>query len=206
MIQIDVTAYIQGASLFLRDVPPACRRAASRALNRTVTTTRATAARLLQAERNMLMGAIKSQMFVKRSTAKNLVAKIGVRGGPIAIRHFAFLRYETIKGQRTGISGITYKVRKSDRRKLLKRGNRKAFTNPALGGGVSIFVREGPTRLPIVKWSPVPGLPHVLVSKAVETAIRTTAVQTFVKRYDQEVRYELMRQEARAAAKARAGS
>lgn len=199
MIEIDVSTYINGATMFLKEMEPSCRRAAYRALNRTATTVRADAARLLQGERALLIGTIKSQMFVKRATLRNLRAKIGVKGGPISMRHFAYLRFETTKGQRTGISGITYKVKKADRRKLLKRGNRKAFTNPMLGGGVTIFVRRGPSRLPIMKWAPVPGLPHSLVSNAVETAIRTTAVRVFQQRYDHEVRYEIRRQQQKHA-------
>lgn len=193
MIEINVSAHVDGAMAFLRETPPAMRRPAARALNRTVTTVRKEAAQLLQGERNILIGTIKKQMYVRRATAKVLRAIVGVRGGPISMRHFAYLRFETIKGQRTGITGITYKIRKSDRRKLLKRGNRKAFTNPALGGGVTIFVRQGQKRLPIAKWPPVPGLPHALVKQSVETALRKTAVRVFQQRFDHECRYELMR-------------
>lgn len=199
-MNILITVDAKNATLFFAEIGQvACKRAAVRALNRTLITSRNHAAKLLQEDRALNLSAIKRQMSIERATTQRLNAKIIVKGGPISIRNFASLRFETIKGKRTGITGITYKIRKNDRRKLLRRGNRKAFTNPAIGGGVTIFVRKGPRRLPIEKWPPVPGLPHSLVKAKIEQAIRARAVEYFAQRYAQEVRYEIMRKQAKHA-------
>lgn len=199
-MNILITVDAKNATLFFAEIGQmACKRAAVRALNRTLITSRNHAAKLLQEDRALNLSAIKRQMSIERATTQRLNAKIIVKGGPISIRNFASLRFETIKGKRTGITGVTYKIRKGDRRKLLRRGNRKAFTNPRLGRGVTVFVRQGPKRLPIQAWPPVPGLPHSLLKDRVEQSIRSVAVTTFQRRYEQEVRYEIMRAQGKHA-------
>jgi hypothetical protein len=188
VIDISVKADIRRATAFLRAVEKSVvPRATARALNRTATSVRAEAAREMQKKRALRIGVIKGAMFMKRASTKNLTATVGVSGQPIPIRHFA----------RVGIRGITVTIQKGSKRRLLQRNGNKAFTNPRLGGGLSIFVREGKKRLPISKWRPVPGLPHVFVQNAVLNALRRVVDRVFPPRLEHELKYEISRQEAR---------
>lgn len=191
MIQIDVRADIKQAQIFLRATEKGAKRATARAINRTLTTVRAEAARLLQEKRALPIGQIKKQMRIKRATAQNPVGAVVVSGKPISIRHFSRLRFERMGGKRTGISGISAKIEKGSRAYLLKRHGNKAFTHPKIGGGLAIVYRRGKSRLPISAWAPVPGLPRVLVQSKIVAAIRNVVAAVFPVRMKAELNYEI---------------
>lgn len=199
MIKLDIRADIKKAQLFLRATEQGTKRATARALNRTMTTVRAEAARKLQEERNLTIGEIKKQMRVDRATVSRLVAMLTVSGKPITMRHFSRLRFDRANGKVVGVGGISAKIRKADRYKLLRRHGNKAFTNPKIGGGLAIVYRKTKKRLPISAWAPVPGLPRVLVQTKIAEALKDVAVTTFRKRIAEELNYEINVAKSKAA-------
>lgn len=192
MIHIDVRADIRSAQVFLRELAGerGTARATSRSLNRTATTVRAEAARLMQKKRALRIGVIKNAMSIKRSTAVDLVAIVTTSGRPIPIRHFANM------GQR----GVTARVVPGSKRVLLRRRGNKAFTTPHLGGGTTVFVRQGSGRLPIVKWPAVPGLPTVFVQGHIVRALKAIVSSVFPRRFREEMNYEISKAKAKAGA------
>jgi hypothetical protein len=201
VIKVDVRADFKKAHIFLSSIAGAngVKRATARALNRTLTTVRAEAARRLQEERNLRIGEIKKQMRIERATVAKLWAKLTVSGKPISIRHFSRLRLDRANGKVIGVGGITAKIRKADRYRLLRRHGNKAFTNPKIGGGLVIVYRTTKKRLPISAWAPVPGLPRVLVQAKIAEALKEVATSTFKKRYVEELNYIINVAKAKAA-------
>lgn len=191
MIQVDVRADIKKVQIFLKATEQGTKRATARALNRTATTVRAEAARMLQEKRNLPISIIKRAMRIVRATVGRLTASVVVSGRPISMRNFSRLRFERMGGKITGISGISAKILKADRYKLLQRHGNKAFTNPKIGGGLPIMYRRGKSRLPISSWAPVPGLPTVLVQRKIADALRAVASAMFRERIKAELNYEI---------------
>jgi hypothetical protein len=179
VIKVTAKADFRGAKLFVEAVDKAGQRASARALNRTMTTVRAEAARLIQQKRDLPIGEIKKSMQVQRATAHNLIAVLKVSGRPISMRHFA----------NGGKRGVTVRIEKGSKRTLLTRYGNKAFINPVWRPGV--FVRKGKSRLPIVSWPPVPGLPTVLLQEQVYGALKALASRAFESRIGAELNYEL---------------
>ena len=193
MIHVDVRTDFRAARIYLRHLSTdqGIKRATARALNRTATSVRAEAARMLRQKRALRIGDIKKAMRIVRATTKKLVAEVVVSGKPISIRHFSRLRFERMGGKRTGISGISAKILQADRAKLLRRHGNKAFTNPRIGGGLAIVYRKGKQRLPISAWAPVPGLPTVLVQEKIASALKLLATSMFKERLKDELNYEI---------------
>ena len=191
MIHIDVQADIKKAQLFLRATQKGVARATARALNRTATTVRAEAARMIQEKRALNISVIKKAMRITRATTHRLEAAVVVSGKPISMRHFSHIRLARTKGKVTGVTGISARILKGDRLKLLTRHGNKAFTNPSIGGGLAIVYRKGKRRLPISAWAPVPGLPTVLVQSKIVDAIRKVVAVVFPERMKAEMNYEI---------------
>lgn len=191
MIEVNVRADFKKVDIFLKALagPEGTKRATARALNRTLTTVQARAARELQEKRNLRIGEIKKQMRQDRATVRRLIAKLTVSGKPISIRHFSRVRFDRANGKVVGVSGYSAKILKSDRYKLLRRHGNKAFTNPKIGGGLAIVYRKTKKRLPISAWAPVPGLPTVLVQQKIADALRSVATTEFPKRLRAELNY-----------------
>jgi hypothetical protein len=192
LIHIDVRADIRQAQIFLRELAgeKGTARATSRALNRTATTVRADAARLMQKKRALRIGVIKQSLSIHRATVFNLEARVTTSGKAIPIRHFS----------NVGKRGVTARVEPGTKRVLLRRHGNKAFTTPYLGGGVTVFVRRGRSRLPIAKWSPVPGLPTVFVQSHITRALKAVVASVFPRRFKEEMNYEINKAKARAGA------
>lgn len=191
MIEIDVRVDVRKAQVFLRATQQGARLATARAINRTLTSVRAEAARMLQEKRNLPISQIKKQMRVVRATAQKPEGAVVVSGKPISIRHFSRLRMERMGGKTTGISGISAKILKAGRATLLRRHGNKAFTNPKIGGGLAIVYRTTKKRLPISAWAPVPGLPKVLVQNQIVAALRKVVATMFPERMKAELNYEI---------------
>jgi hypothetical protein len=179
MIKIDVRADIKKVQMFLRATEQGAKRATARALNKTATTVRNTAAGLLQEKRNLRIGEIKKQMRIERANVRKLAATVTVSGRPISIRHFAS----------AGKRGVTVRVEKGGKRTRLARYGNRAFVNAAWRPGV--FVRKTRKRLPIEAWPPVPGLPKVLVQERIVDALKAEVARTFPKRFKEEMNYEI---------------
>lgn len=182
-IGLNVRADIRSAQLFLRELGPGrgTHRATSRALNKTATAVRAEGAKRIQEQRALRIGVIKQAMKITRATVQRLTAIVSVSGKPISIRHFA----------NVGTRGVTVRIRKGGKRTLLRRYGNKAFTNPAIGAGLSIFVRQTKKRLPLAKWPPVPGLPSVFVQERIVAALHRVARDVFHRRFREEMNFEI---------------
>lgn len=183
MIRIDIRPELADVERMLREMSPTARRATSRAINRTLTTVRAEAARQVREQRNLPIREIRRQMRIDRATPAALSGSIVVTGRPIPIRHFA----------RSSSRGVSAKVTRKGRAVLLRREGRKAFRNPAVGGGLPVLYRVSSKRLPIRAWPPVPGIPRVLVQDRIVAALRALAHTTFRSRIASELRFELSR-------------
>lgn len=195
MITLDVRADVRKVQVFLRALSDkGTKRAISRSLNRTATTVRAEAARLLRTKR-LLPITIKKSLKVKNATVNNLTAVVTASGKSISIRNFSRLSFETARiagaRQKVGIRGINVRITQSSRARLLRKFGNKAFTNPRIGGGLPIMVRTSKKRFPIEAWQPVPGLPTVFVQEKIADAMRAVASQTFTKRLEHEIQYEI---------------
>lgn len=181
MIKVNVVENTlrRGITKFLLKTETAANRATVRTLNRTVTTVRAEAARLIQEKRNLPIAEIKKSMSVRRATVLVPYAVLTVRGKAISMRHFA----------NAGKRGVTVRIEKGAKRTRLTRYGNNAFINAPWRPGV--FVRKGKSRLPIVAWPPVPGLPTVLVQEGIKTALLAVAARSFKARINAELNYEL---------------
>lgn len=189
-MQISVTADVRSAKMFLSELGGTGRgvnRATSRALNKTATSVRAEAARMMKQKRDIPISEIKRQMAIKRATVRTLTAVVTVSGRPISIRHFA----------RHGARGVTVRIEQGSKRTRLMRHGNKAFVNPVWRPGV--FVRKGKKRLPIVAWTPVPGLPSVFLQDHIVHAIKKLVHDVFPRRYREEINYEINKARIKAA-------
>jgi len=192
VIDIAVRVNTRSADVLLRELSGdrGLGRATARALNRTAITVRAEAARLLQAKRALPIGQIKGSMDIKRATPRNQVAKVTVSGKPIPLRYFA-----TAVGHYRGSHGVSIRIEKGVKRTRLIVGGRKAFVNPKWNP--NIFVRTGVVyggnhpKQQIEKRPPVPGLPTVLVQDAIVKALKTVIGNTFPRRFNEEMNYEI---------------
>lgn len=187
-VKFDVKADFREAEKYLREIPSAAKRAASRAINKTTTTVRAVSAREIQQKRNLKIGVIKQQLRVDRARPNRLFARITASGKPISIRHF---------GARQTRKGVTVKIEKAGRRTALQKYGNKSFRNLGFAKG-RVFVRKDKARLPIQAWPRVSGIPSVFVQRQVEAAMQKSARTTWTKRFREEINFELRKAEARA--------
>lgn len=187
MIHIDVRADIRKAQIFLQALGEnGTKRATARALNRTATTVRAEAARLIRKKRALRIGEIKKALSIKRATTGSLAATVTAKGRSISIRHFA----------KYGPRGVTVRIAEGGKRTLLTRYGNKAFVNPVWRPGV--FVRTTKKRLPIEAWTRVPGIPTVFVQQAIVDAIKRVVAHVFPARIKHELEYEIAKAKAKA--------
>lgn len=190
-MQISVKADVRSAKLFLSELDPGhgrgVNRATSRALNKTATSVRAEAARMMKKKRDIPVSEIKQQMSIKRATVRKLEAVVVVSGRPISIRHFA----------RHGARGVTVRIEQGSKRTRLSRYGNKAFVNPVWRPGV--FIRKGKKRLPIVAWPPVPGLPSVFLQDHIVAAMKRLVRDVFPRRFNEEMNYEINKARIKAA-------
>jgi hypothetical protein len=179
MLKMTIRVDTRQAEAYLKRLagPQGTRTAIARALNRTATTVRDRAAREIYAKRNLKLSTIKQGIEIRRATTNRLAAMIVASGQPISIRHFANVNKRS----------ITAKVSRTGPRVLLRANGNKAFTNPRLGAGVTIFVREGRKRLPIKAWPKVSGIASVFSQQRLERLMREVAATTF----QQRLRHEL---------------
>lgn len=148
-------------------------KALPRALNRTATSVRAEAVRIIRRGRQVKAKTVREAIAIRRATRALLVAEVIVSGRPIPLRDYA--------ARQTG-RGVTVNV--TGRRKLIP----GAFQVQKIGSHV--FVREGKKRLPIRKLYG-PSLPSTFNNEAIQKAIEQMALDTLRKRFNEAVSYEL---------------
>jgi hypothetical protein len=186
--KFDVKADFREVQRMFKELGPGVNRATSRAINKTATPVRNEAAKQIQQKRNLNLGVIKKELRLFRATYNRLTASIVATGKPIPIRHF--------KANQTR-HGVTVAITKGrgNRVRLQRHGN-KSFMVARLGNNV--FVRQTKRRLPIMKWTPVPGIPTVFVQKHLLDAMTKVASTVFPKRFREEINFEIQRAQAKA--------
>lgn len=152
--------------------------AASRALNRTATTVRAEAARMIGHDYNMKISAAKGQMEIRRATKNDLRAAVQVSGRPIPLIEF---------DARQVRAGVSVKVKGT--RKVVSH----AFIATMKTGHKGVYVRIGPPgdlapRLPIKQLYSL-SLPVAFTQKQIVDALLTVATERFAETMAQEVRF-----------------
>jgi hypothetical protein len=178
-MKLDVRLHTKQVDRLLRKLagPRGVKTATARALNKTATSVRAHAARLIREKRDMRVSDIKRGISIRRATVGHLVAIVTASGRPLSIRHFA----------RAGVRGVTAKVSKNGKRVLLQRHGNRAFVNTKFSS--TVFVRTTKKRLPIQAWPRVSGIAHVFAQRQIERAMHGEARSTFRKRIAEELRY-----------------
>ena len=199
VIDVDLQTDVKQARIYFEAIEKkGFDRALPRALNKTATAVRKTTANDLQQRRAIPKRQITGAMRIIRANRFRSTAYIAVSGRPIPMRHFASAAARAGKVKR----GVTIRIEKGQKRRLLERQGKKAFINAAWNPNV--FVRLGypmkskPNREAIGKWTPVPGLPRVLVQGRVVKNFRRVAARVFPKRFHEEINFEILRAERKA--------
>lgn len=122
--------------------PKAIQRAAARALNKAMTSTRAEASRRVREELSLKAGDIKKELTVEKAKAgdglRNMRSTLVVSNRPVDLHKFG-ARARKVKSTRGPRIGVTVKVK--DVRKLVVGG----FIAKMRSGKVGIFKRDGAT-------------------------------------------------------------
>lgn len=189
MNTFDIRPDISEAKRAFEELGPAVDRAAARALNKTAVAVRKKTIPEIRKERMIKAGLIRQALAIYRANARALVATIHATGKPIPIRHF---------GANQTKRGVTVRIRQGTKRQVLKRHGNAAFINAGSKLGPNVFVRSGKSRLPVEKWSPVPGIPRVFARKVVSEMMRRHAGDVWPRRFREEVRFEVDKALARA--------
>lgn len=179
---ITVRHDMQSVMFFYRDLAEQYPQAVARTLNRTATTARAEAARLINGVYNIRIGAAKDQMRIERATRRDLRARVRVSGRPIPLIDFS--------ARQTG-KGVSVKVKNA--RKVVSH----AFiaTMPRTGH-TGVFVRKGKGRLPIRQLFSL-SLPAAFTQKEIIEAVIKVATSRFGEVLGQEMNYIQIRNATR---------
>ncbi|MCC7200903.1 MAG: phage tail protein [Gammaproteobacteria bacterium] len=147
-----------------------------RALNKTATSVRAEAVRIIRRGRQVKAKTVREAIAVRRANKALMVAEVIVSGRPIPLRDYAARQIG--RGVSVNVTG---------KRKVVA----GAFQVQKIGNNV--FIRQGKKRLPIKKLYG-PSLPSVFNADAIQKAVERMALDTLRKRFNEEVRYELSKQ------------
>ena len=189
MTRVTITGDITEVRKALKELGPGVDRAASRVLNKTAVAVRKKVIPAIRKERAVKASIIRDQLRILRSNWHRLQVTITAAGASIPMRHF---------GANMTKRGVTVRIKQGSKRTLLKRGGRAAFINAGSKLGPNVFVRESSSRLPVRKWSPVPGIPHVFVKPLIAQGMRTTARAVWPRRFKEEIRFEVNKALSRA--------
>jgi len=155
-------------------------RAGVRALNKVAANVRTAASAGIRRRRALTASTVRQALAITRASKSRQFATITVRGAPIPLRDYA---------ARQGTRGVTVLVTPG-KRKLVALGANKAFVLDRFGGHV--FARTGAARLPIKKLFG-PSLPSTFMHDEVRLAWEAVARDAMLKRFLEEVRFELAR-------------
>lgn len=185
-VVVDVRTDVNALVLTLRDLKQQTIDGATvRALNRTATTVRAEAARLIREEYNLKVGTIKDQIRIERATRQRLAAKVIASGRPIPLIEFSPNQTR---------DGVTVKVKQS--RKLI----RHAFIATMPSGHQGVYIRRGfgndrAPRLPIDQLFSI-SLPVAFTRKQILKALVDVVRRRFPEAFRQEARFIMLKKAA----------
>lgn len=157
--------------------------AVARAINRSTTTVRATAAREISADMGLRVGAVREQLVVSPATAANPVATITASGRRIPLIEFGARGPEPSRGRGRG---VTYRF---------PRGRGRiptAFITTMRSGHRGVFRRAGKRRLPIVELLG-PSIPFVFSTAAIRRALESRFHEAMMTNLPHEIEFELNR-------------
>lgn len=179
MMKLDVRLDLKEVQKYLTDVQrKRVPRAASRAINKTLTNVRTEASKQIRQKRALKAGVVRQAMSIVRATVARLAGSLNASGRPIPLREYAARRTK---------KGVTVKVTPGARKLVTHQGN-KGFIVDRIGGHV--FAREGKQRLPIKKLYG-PSIPATFLKEKVVAAMHRVAGANWPKRFAEELRHEL---------------
>lgn len=163
--------------------------AVARAINRSVTTVRAAAAREISADLGIRVGVVKEQLVVDSATPQRPVATITASGRRIPLIDLDARGPEPSRGRGRGVS---YRIG-GVRRRLPH-----AFIAQMRSGHRGVFKRTRTKRLPIVELHG-PSLARVFAKDAIVKAVQARYEEAMTKNLPHEIEFELRRLGARSA-------
>lgn len=181
MIRVNVKLQIDQARKDFSRLGQQVNRAAAVALNRTAITARKEADQEVRKRLNLKSGTVKDALRIDKAR-KRLVVEIVASGKPIALRDYGANRTK---------KGVTFKVARSQPRRLYKRQGRAGFKVDKFGGHV--FVRVGPNPpgradAPIKKVYG-PSIPQYFVTRFVRERMTRIAMQRFPIEFARELKF-----------------
>lgn len=170
---------IRRAEFLLGGIRDAIPRAQSNAINRSLTTARAEAIRIVRAEYIVSASAVRKTMTIKSATINNPSGTIVSVGSPIALSKFD-ISPSRPNGKRK--TPLTARVKLGSGKKVIKH----AFVAKVSSGHIGAFIRTGESRFPI-KQLYGPSVPQMLGEKNVSKKIEEKAAETLDKRLEHEI-------------------
>lgn len=189
MNKVDIRADITEARAAFRELGPAVDKAAARALNKTAVAVRKKVIPEIRKERMVKAAFIREQIKILRANFHSLVVTLAASGKSIPMRHFSASQTK---------KGVTVRIKQGTKRRLLTKHGNKSFINASSKLGPNIFVRVGKSRLPIERWSPVPGIPRVFAKRIIMQHMTGVARDVWPRRFREEVNFEVKKAIARA--------
>jgi hypothetical protein len=190
VISIDVKHSLGGFEAHLAGLADARMKAAVRALNRTMTTVRAEAARAMAREyEGLKIGTLKRQMRFKRATASEAAASITFSNRRFRLYGNWSLRHS--RGQRVRTARLPFRVETGEGRRLDPAALRDAFIQRAKSNGApNLFLRAGRERYPITVLV-APSLSSAFVERQVGEKLARIARTRFAVVFAQELKFRL---------------
>lgn len=188
-ITFDVRGDFREVKRMFKELGPAIDRAASRALNDTITTVRAQGAREIKLRHKALkIGDIKREMKMGRANPRNLSASTSTSGKPLSLS-----RFSPSSKKRTGVTAVI-----GNRRVLMGGPGRRAFVIPAYGN--EYFVRRSAKGRGVKKIRG-PSLPGIF--RASSDKFKRIAKDRWNTAFPNRLRFELDKAAARSRTSAR---
>ncbi len=187
-IRHDLGRLVADLGLMQKEILPA----AVRAINRTMTTVRAEAARRMQPNyRGLKVSALKKQMRFQRATRSKAVAWV-----TFSARRFGLFQNWKTRQTRQGVrvSQLPWALETWDGTRIDIGKLRQAFIQRP-GGKSNVYVRIGQQRYPI-QGLVVPGLSAAFVQLRIGEALVITARNRFAQAFAQEAKFRLSKRGA----------
>jgi len=190
MISVDLKHSLGGFEAHLAGLAGARMKAAVRALNRTMTTVRAEAARAMAREyEGLKIGTLKRQMRFKRATASEADASITFSNRRFRLYGNWNVRHS--RGQRVRLARLPFRVETGEGRRLDPAALSGAFLQRAKSNGTpNVFLRVGRARYPITALV-APSLSSAFVERQVGEKLARIARTRFAVVFAQELKFRL---------------
>jgi len=186
-VTVDIRHDLAGLQARLGLLPQERLQAAVRALNRTMTTVRAQAARDMGKEyAGLKIGAIKKRLRFKKATRSDAIATITFSG-----RRFRLINWN-VRQTKTGIRGrLPWALETGDGKRITPAQLRHAFIRASRTHGIAnVWQRAGKARMPI-EVIVAPSLAAAFVERRIGEALVKVARERFRIVFEQEAKFRL---------------